>query len=122
MVILREKNEVPMPEDKGTSMCVVITTAPTEEEANRIARMLVERRLAACVQRMPMRSIYRWQGELVDEEEYLLLVKTTVQRYQEIEKAIQEVHPYQVPEIIQLDVTRSLPAYVEWLRMNVEVD
>ncbi len=111
-----------MPEEKGTSMCVVITTAPNEEEANRIAHMLVERRLAACVQRMPMRSIYRWQGELVDEEEYLLLVKTTVQRYQETEKAIQEVHPYQVPEIIQLDVSCALPAYLDWLRMNVGME
>lgn len=111
-----------MPEDKGMSMCVVITTAPTEEEAYRIARMLVEHRLAACVQRLPMHSTYRWQGELVDEEEYLLLVKTTVQRYQEIEKAIQEVHPYQVPEIIQLDVSRALPTYLDWLRMNVGVE
>lgn len=111
-----------MPEDKGTSMCVVITAAPNEEEANRIARMLVERRLAACVQRMPMRSIYRWQGELVDEEEYLLLVKTTVQRYQKVEKAILKVHTYQIPEIIQLDVTRVLPAYLDWLHMNVGME
>ena len=81
-----------------------------------LAGALVERRLAACVQVMPIRSMYRWKGEVARDDEFLLLIKTTSSRYQEVESFIRENHPYEVPEVIRLDVTAGLDAYLSWMR------
>jgi periplasmic divalent cation tolerance protein len=84
---------------------LVLTTADSAELADRLARALVERRLAACVNIVePVRSVYRWKGEIVSDEERLLLIKTRVDRLEPVRKAIRELHSYDVPEVLALAV------------------
>ncbi len=95
---------------------LVLTTLPDEDSARRLAQQLVGQRLAACVNILaPCRSIYRWQGKVEDGTEVPLLIKTAATRYTAIEEAIRSAHPYALPEIIALDITRGLPAYLAWL-------
>ena len=95
---------------------VVLTTCPDEPSAGRIARDLVESGLAACVSRVgPVHSTYRWQGAVHDEPEVLLVIKTVSTRYSELEMRLKSLHPYEVPEIIALPVTRGSADYLGWL-------
>ncbi|HEX4904136.1 MAG TPA: divalent-cation tolerance protein CutA [Acidimicrobiales bacterium] len=91
------------------------TTAGSEEEAARIADALLERRLAACVQALPITSRYEWKGKVALEREVLLLVKTREDRFEEVRAAITELHSYEVPEILLLPVTAGAPPYLAWL-------
>ena len=90
-------------------------TCGTAEEADAIATALVERRFAACVQQMPIRSTYRWQGAVERAEEILLLVKTTRARYADVESAVLGLHSYEVPAIACVDISAGSPAYLAWL-------
>jgi periplasmic divalent cation tolerance protein len=95
---------------------VVFTACPDEAVASRIARELVESGLAACVTRVgPVHSTYRWQGALQDEPEVLLVIKTVTTRYAELEMRLHSLHPYELPEVIALPVTRGSAAYLAWL-------
>jgi len=95
---------------------LVLTNAPDRPTAERIARHLIEARVAACVNILaPCRSVYRWQGKVEEADEVPLLVKTRADRYPEVEQAIRAQHPYEVPEIVALDITGGLPAYLEWV-------
>jgi len=95
---------------------VVLTTCPDQAVAARIARELVESGLAACVSRVgPVHSTYRWQGAIRDEPEVLLVIKTVGARYSELEMRLKSLHPYEVPEIIGLPVTRGSADYLGWL-------
>jgi len=95
---------------------VVLTTVATKEDAERLGRALVERKLAACAQILgPMTSIYRWKGAVQQEPEHLCLLKTRRERFAELEAAIRELHPYETPEIIALPVTAGSAAYLAWL-------
>src|SRR5262245_23241077 len=103
-----------------TDALVVLTTLEKQEDGERLARLLVEGELAACVQILPpMISIYRWQGAVERASEILLLIKTTPGAYQRLETAIKENHPYQTPEIIALPVEAGLEAYLSWLAAAV---
>jgi len=98
------------------SAIVVITNLPDRAAADRLAGELVERRLAACVNILaPCRSVYRWKGAVQHEEEHPMLIKTTAERYPAIEAAIRAGHPYELPEIVALDVVHGLPAYLAWV-------
>ncbi len=100
---------------------VVLTTLEKQEDGERLARLLVEGALAACVQILPpMISIYRWQEAIERASEVLLLIKTTRSAYQRLETAIKENHPYQTPEIIALPVEAGLGAYLNWLAVSVK--
>ena len=91
-------------------------TCPDDRTARDLAAALVERRLAACVNVLPgIRSIYRWQGEVQEEGEALLVVKTGRAAYPALESWLAEAHPYDVPEIIALPVEQGLPAYLDWV-------
>lgn len=95
---------------------VVLSTVGTEDEASRIARALVERRLAACVTVVPgVSSTYRWQGAVRTDAEWLLVVKTRRDRFDEVRAAIRELHAYEVPEIVMLDVADGDAAYLAWI-------
>jgi periplasmic divalent cation tolerance protein len=95
---------------------VVLTTAGSEEQAMRLAEALVERRQAACVNLLPgLRSVYRWKGKLWDDEEILLLVKTTAARFEAVRDTIRELHSYELPEILALPVAAGDPPVLEWL-------
>lgn len=100
---------------------VVLTTVETVDQAETLARMLVERQLAACVQILPlMTSFYRWQGQVEQAREILLLIKTLRNVYPQLEAAIRQDHPYQTPEIIALPVSAGWAGYLSWLEDAVQ--
>jgi periplasmic divalent cation tolerance protein len=98
------------------STLIVITNAPSREVALDIARALIERKLAACVNVMAeCTSVYRWQGKVETTREIPLLIKTRAAIYDELEAAIRSLHPYELPEILAVPVERGLPDYLEWV-------
>jgi len=98
------------------AVLIVLTNLPDEENAHLIAEALVAERLAACVNVLAgCRSIYRWQGEIERADEVPLLIKTTRARYRELQARLQELHPYDVPEILAWEPQRGLPAYLGWV-------
>jgi periplasmic divalent cation tolerance protein len=99
-----------------------LTTVEKLEDGERLAGLLVERELAACVQILPpMVSIYRWQGTVERASEVLILIKTTQAAYPRLETAIKENHPYQTPEIIALPVVAGSGGYQSWLEASVKI-
>lgn len=94
----------------------VMTTTETQEDARRIARTLVEKRLAACVQVIgPLSSTYWWQDKVEEAQEYLCLIKTRHDRFEQVAAAIRAVHPYEVPEILAVPVASGSRDYLAWL-------
>jgi periplasmic divalent cation tolerance protein len=99
-----------------TDVLLVMTNCPTDEVADRIARTLVEHGLAACVNRLaPAASVYRWKGAIERATETPLLIKTTRERYTEVEQAVRALHPYEVPEIIAFAVDDGFGPYLRWV-------
>lgn len=99
---------------------VVYVTAGSADEADRLARALVDERLAACVNRIKsVQSVYRWQGKVEQSEEELLIIKTSRDRFAALEKRVRELHSYSVPEVIALPVIEGSGAYLKWLNEQV---
>jgi periplasmic divalent cation tolerance protein len=99
-----------------TEHLVVITTVGGREEAVVLARALLERRLVACVNLVPgIRSLYRWKGEIADDTEQMLVMKTRADRYPALAAAVSELHPYDVPELVALAVENGSEAYLAWI-------
>lgn len=95
---------------------LVVTNLPDRAGAETLARLLVERRLAACVNVLaPCRSVYRWQGAVEEAEEVPLLIKTAGDRYGELETTIRAHHPYELPEIVAVPLAQGLAAYLAWV-------
>jgi periplasmic divalent cation tolerance protein len=95
---------------------LVLTNLPDAASAERIARLLVEQRLAACVNILaPCTSVYRWNAAIETAAEVPLLIKTTRARYAALEAALAEAHPYELPEIVAVPVTQGLPGYLDWI-------
>ena len=95
---------------------LVVTNVPSVECANAIAAHLLEQGLAACVNILPaVQSVYRWQGKIEEALEIPLLIKSATTRYAELEAVICAMHPYEVPEIIAIDIVAGLPAYLNWI-------
>lgn len=100
---------------------LIFTNLPDEASAETLARALVERRAAACVNVLPpCRSFYRWQGALESATEVPLLIKTTRGAYPLVETIIRTQHPYDVPELIAISITTGLPAYLAWLATETQ--
>jgi periplasmic divalent cation tolerance protein len=98
------------------STLLVLTNLPDRAAAERLAERLVEERLAACVNILaPCRSIYRWKGAVLHDEEHPMLIKTTRERYTALESALRGGHPYEIPEIIAVPIERGLALYLEWV-------
>lgn len=98
------------------SMLLVITNLPDQASAEALARQLIDDRVAACVNILaPCRSVYRWQGAVETASEVPMLIKSTLERYSDLEAAIRARHPYELPEIIAVPVTAALPAYLAWV-------
>ena len=93
---------------------VVFSTAPSDK-SELLARMLVRKRAVACVNVVPVRSYYRWKGEFCDEQEHLLIAKTTKEKAGEVIAALKSLHPYEMPEIIALPVIDGYLPYLEWV-------
>jgi periplasmic divalent cation tolerance protein len=95
---------------------LVLTNLPDEPSAQRLAELLVERRVAACVNVLaPCRSVYRWEGKTESATEVPVLIKTTAARYAALEAEIRSAHSYALPEIIAVPIQRGLPEYLSWV-------
>jgi periplasmic divalent cation tolerance protein len=102
-----------------TDARIILTTAGSQEEADKIAHALVERRLAACVNIVPqIGSVYRWQGKVETAQEWLLLIKTKAELYERVRDVIQELHSYDLPECIMLEVIAGSQEYLNWITHN----
>ena len=99
-----------------TEVLVVVTTVGTQQQALDIAQALVHRRLAACVNILPnVRSIFRWKGKIHDDGEFMLLIKTIPGRFEAVQKAIREIHTYELPEILGHAVPLADPSFAAWI-------
>jgi periplasmic divalent cation tolerance protein len=99
-----------------TNARIVLTTVGVKQVAEKLARELVERRLAACVNIVgPIRSVYRWRDNIEDEQEFLLLIKTTAESTTELRSALKALHPYELPECIEIAVDGGSEEYLAWL-------
>jgi periplasmic divalent cation tolerance protein len=99
----------------------VSTTTENEEDARKIARELIEKRLAACVQRIgPIKSTYWWEDKVNEEEEWLLIIKTRDEMFVEVEEAIKGGHPYEVPEIIASPIIKGNKDYLDWMEEEIK--
>jgi periplasmic divalent cation tolerance protein len=94
---------------------VLLTTTPSREEAQKIARLLIDEKLAACVQLLPIESFYFWQGKTQNETEVLLLVKTRAALFETTIARIKAVHSYSVPEIVATNFTAGFAGYLDWI-------
>ncbi len=104
-----------------TDKKIVLTTTGTKEEAHKIARGLVERQLAACVNIVPqVESVYRWEGEIEQAEEWLLVIKTTAAAFVRVREAIKELHSYDLPECVCLAVEDGSAEYLAWMGDSIE--
>jgi len=104
-----------------TGARVVLTSVESQEQAQQLASALLERRFAACVNIVgPIRSIYRWKGKVENEQEYLLLIKTSAERSADLAAALSELHPYELPERIELEIADGSSQYLSWVFQQVE--
>ena len=100
---------------------VVLTTTGSREEAERIAQALISENLAACINLVPITSIYRWEGEICNDEEIQLIIKTDLNRFAQIQARITQLHSYDLPEIIAMPITQGSPGYLNWIAAQVRL-
>jgi periplasmic divalent cation tolerance protein len=99
-----------------TDKIVVFSTASSAEEAEKIARALVDQRLAACVNVVPgLRSYYRWRGKIEDSAEFLLIIKSTRKHFEALRTTLEKLHSYEVPEVIAMPVVAGARNYLNWM-------
>jgi len=100
---------------------IILSTCPTVSCANKIAKILVERKLAACVNIIPeITSVYRWQNETVQEKEVQLIIKTTESQFNAITEQIKLLHPYETPEIIAMNIQQGDKEYLNWISTSIK--
>ncbi|WP_013320905.1 divalent-cation tolerance protein CutA [Gloeothece verrucosa] len=108
--------------DSVTDYGIVLVTTSSPEEAKVIASALVESQLAACVTVIPVQSIYRWQGEINEDQEWQLIIKTRLELFRALSDKVIELHSYEVPEIIALPIVAGSQAYLNWIGENVRLN
>ncbi|MDP2981621.1 MAG: divalent-cation tolerance protein CutA [Candidatus Omnitrophota bacterium] len=97
----------------------VVTTISGKRGAEKIAKSLIDKRLAACVQIAgPIKSIYRWKGKIETAKEWVCVIKTRKNLYKKVEKTIKKIHPYEVPEIIAVPIAAANKDYLKWIKLN----
>lgn len=102
---------------------LMVTTVGDEEQGNLIARELVIRRHAACVNMLPgVKSYYRWEGGICRDSEFLLIIKTLEEEYEEVTRTIQELHSYDLPEILSFNISKGEPSFLEWISSSLDKD
>ncbi|MCX7785961.1 MAG: divalent-cation tolerance protein CutA [candidate division WOR-3 bacterium] len=98
---------------------LVLTTTAQKSDAEKICQTLVKNSLSACTQILgPIRSIYIWKNKMQNAKEYLCIIKTTTNRYRKVETTIRQIHPYELPEIIAIDISRGYQKYLSWLKQG----
>ena len=95
--------------------CVVLTTLSNDEDAQKIINILLQYKLAACIQTAHIGSHYIWNGDVCQDQEVLVLIKTTWELFDTLEQKIREIHPYEIPEIIALDIKKGFKGYLDWI-------
>jgi periplasmic divalent cation tolerance protein len=103
-----------------SDFCLIFVTASSDTEAQAIASHLVTNQLAACVSLMPIQSIYTWQGQLQHEPEVQLIIKTESARFDQVAAQIQQIHSYEVPEIIAIPIIQGSQPYLNWLHQSLK--
>lgn len=101
-----------------SELITVITSVPSQDIANFIARELVQTKLVACAQIFPINSIYTWQGDVCEDNEFQLQLKTVSEKYREVAEAILASHPYEVPEIYTVTIDNAYQPYAQWVAEN----
>ncbi len=109
-----------MAQDPKAEYGVVLVSAPSKEVAMAIASGLIQEKLAACVSLLPIESIYTWQDQVHQEQEWQLLIKTNLTQYSALEARVKAVHPYEVPEIIAIPILQGFPPYLQWIGEQVD--
>lgn len=107
--------------ENSDDICVIYCTAPPEE-SKQIAGELLGKNLVACVNITPVNSVYRWKGEVCNDMEDLLIIKTTREKLQELTETIVNIHPYEIPEVIALPVIGGYSGYIAWVKGEVSGD
>lgn len=103
-------------------MILVLCTVNDERNAKFIAKTLIEKNLAGCINILPnISSVYKWENNIVTDNEFLLLIKTQKVLYDELEKAIKSIHPYELPEIISFDITGGSKDYLNWIKNSTKL-
>lgn len=106
-----------------TDKIVILSTCASEEEGEKLARLLLERRLAGCVSLVPrMRSIYRWKGAIESAEECLLIVKSSRELFDQLRVILEEAHSYELPEVLALPIADGSPSYLNWLEGSLRAE
>ncbi|MBF9003079.1 MULTISPECIES: divalent-cation tolerance protein CutA [Vibrio] len=100
--------------------CIVLTTTQRAENAQELIQSLLDKKLAACIQTMPIESHYVWQGEICHDNEILMVIKTQRECYVDVEQAITAQHDYDVPQIIQVPFTEGFHPYLAWIKQNTQ--
>jgi periplasmic divalent cation tolerance protein len=98
---------------------IVLVTASSQSEGEAIAQALLQAKLAACVSLMPIRSIYTWNGEVHNEAEWQLVIKTDLRHFDQLEANVREVHSYEVPEVIAIPIVAGSSSYLNWITQQV---
>ena len=102
------------------TLTLVLTTVGTHENALRVARTLVEERLCACAQLQVIESVFRWKGEVVDEPEYRLLLKTTTAASDALAARLAELHPYELPAVVRINADAFSAGFSDWVQSEVQ--
>ncbi|RLG70152.1 MAG: divalent-cation tolerance protein CutA [Candidatus Iainarchaeum archaeon] len=101
------------------SLIFVYITNPSKEDAIKIAKHLLEKRLIACANIMPISSLYWWEGKIAEENEFLLIGKTTAEKFEQVKEAVKQIHPYRIPCIAKIDVEAN-KEFEAWLKKETE--
>jgi periplasmic divalent cation tolerance protein len=109
-----------LPSMAESKYAVTVTICGEAETAKLIAETLIEMRLAACVKMFPVASVYFWKGEIRNDNEIALFIKSKTELFDKIMSEIKEIHPYELPEIIQIPIITGLPEYFSWIEENTE--
>ena len=106
--------------EQTTQYIIVLVTAPSQEEAGAIAHLLIEKKLAACVSMLPVTSVYTWDGQVQQDQEWQLIVKTTQSHFPQLATQVQQIHSYEVPELIALPILDGSQPYLNWIAAQVQ--
>ena len=101
---------------------MALTTCPNQQEADTHARAIIEKHLGACVQSSPIHSHYMWEGEVQSDQEVLLCIKTTCERYKALEQYLRTEHSYDVPQVVLIPIENGLPEYLDWVREETAIN
>ena len=113
---------LPMDEQAEKQHIIALNTCPDEDIAGKIASLLVENQLAACVNILPaVKSVYRWQGKIEQDKEVLLIIKTRKDVFSRLEAVIRDNHPYELPEIVAVPINTGLKQYLNWIDESLDI-